>query len=667
MKRRDLHPSDELDSKEVRRGSHPGDRYVRVAHDPRLRREAPGRLTVTPRGEEPAGGFGKLYYRFKKAVIGAPIETEREAHERLTRPKALAVLSSDALSSVAYAPEEMLLALLIAGTAALAYSFPIALAIVVLLVIVTFSYSQTIKAYPKGGGSYVVASDNLGTLPGLTAGASLMIGYILTVAVSIAAGVSALIAAFPGLGDHRITLGVLFIALITLANLRGIREAGTIFAVPTFVFILSMLALIGVGFYQLVTGTARVAPPSTVEHAASGLSLFLLLRAFASGSAAMTGVEAISDGVPAFQPPEWRNARTTLVWMAAILGTTFSGLTYLAYRLNIVPDEAGSETVVSQMARLIFGGGPVFYILQASTVLILILAANTSFSDFPRLAYFMARDRFLPRQFEIRGDRLAYSNGIVALGIISAGLLAAFGGDTHALIPLYAVGVFLAFTLSQSGMVARWWRSRQPGWQRSLVINGIGAFTTGLVTIIVSVVRFGEGAWIVVLVIPILVLLFLGINRHYTTSTRELSPETPLAPEDILHTIIVPIAKLNRVALQSLAYARSISPNVTAVHVTDDEAEGVALQEEWTKKYAHLGDLVVINSPYRSVVGPIMAYIDALDQKYHDDTITVILPEFVAKHWWENVLHNQTALRLKAALLFRRGTVTVNVPYHLSG
>lgn len=662
------HRNDEFDSREVRRGSHPGDRYVRVVHDPKFTREAPGRLVVTARGDEPTSGIAKLIDRTKKILIGAPLESARASHERLTKPKALAVLSSDALSSVAYAPEEILIALMLAGTAALVYSVPIAMAIVGLMVVVAFSYSQTIKAYPQGGGSYVVASDNLGRLPGLTAGAALIIGYVLTVAVSIAAGVDQLIAALPWLAPYRITLGIGFISLITLANLRGIREAGTIFAVPTYAFILGMFSMIGVGLYRLFSGAplpvAQEAAQSAASTALPAISVFLVLRAFAAGCAAMTGVEAISDGVPAFKPPEWRNARTTLVWMVLILGTTFLSLAYLAYSYGIRPDEEGNQTVISQVARLVFGDGLIYYLLQASTVLILILAANTAFSDFPRLSYFMARDGFLPHQLEYRGDRLAYSNGIISLGVVSAGLLAVFAGDTHALIPLYAVGVFLAFTLSQSGMVLRWWRNRAPGWRWSILINGFGALTTALVTLIVSVVRFSEGAWIVVVVIPILILLFLGIKQHYTRAAGELRPETPLSVEEIEHTILVPIAKLNRVALQSLVYARSISPNVTAIHVSDDKAENDALQAEWSK-YEHLADLVIINSPYRSVVTPILNYIDAIDRRNPNDTVTVVLPEFVAKHWWERLLHNQTALRLKTALLFRPGTVVTNVPYHL--
>lgn len=664
---KDKHPYDELDSREVRRGRHPGDRYVRVAHDPKFRREAPGRLTVTPRGDEPTNGFAKALDRCKKALIGAPLETARASHERLTNTKALAVLSSDALSSVAYAPEEILVALLLAGTAALVYSVPIALAIVALMVVVAFSYSQTIKAYPQGGGSYVVASDNLGRLPGLTAGAALMIGYVLTVAVSIAAGVDQLIAAVPWLEPTRIPLGVTFITLITLANLRGIREAGTIFAIPTYAFIVGTVCMIGFGLYRVFTGMGVPASADVASSAAlPAISLFLLLRAFASGCAAMTGVEAISDGVPAFKPPEWKNARTTLIFMVAILGTTFAGLSFLAYRFGIRPDEEGSETVISQIARVVFGDGVVYYLLQASTVLILILAANTAFSDFPRLSYFMARDGFLPHQLEYRGDRLAYSNGIIALGVVSAALLWGFAGDTHSLIPLYAVGVFLAFTLSQSGMVMRWRRLRGSAWRRSMAINAFGAVTTALVTLIVSVVRFKEGAWIVVVILPILIVVFIAIKRHYTRATGELNPETPTTVEEINHTLIVPIAKLNRVALQSLAYARSISPNVTAVHVSDDREEADALLKEWSK-HEHLGELIVIESPYRSVVTPILNYIDALDQRYPNDTITVVLPEFVAKHWWERLLHNQTALRLKAALLFRPGTVVTNVPYHLKG
>lgn len=663
----------ELDQREVHRGQRPGDRFVRVIQNPKFLRTGRGILTVTPRAEEPTTFTGRAWDRIKRILIGAPLASDRAAHERLTKLKALAVLSSDALSSVAYAPEEILRALLLAGVAALSFSLPIAGAIVALMVIVGFSYSQTIRAYPNGGGSYSVASENLGTLAGLTAGAALMVGYVLTVAVSVAAGVAAIISAIPSLDRWRIELGVAFILFVTLANLRGVRESGTIFSVPTYVFVISMYGLIGFGLYKVLTGDLPATPP--IGEAATGagqaVTLFLLLRAFAAGCAAMTGTEAISNGVPAFQPPEWKNARTTLVAMVALLGSMFFGLTYLVDRFHVIPQETGDQTVISMLARAVLGSADwAYYVIQASTALILILAANTAFADFPRLSSIMARDRFIPHQFEFRGDRLAFSNGILVLGAICMALLAAFGGDTHALIPLYAVGVFLAFTMSQSGMVLHWWRLRERGWRRSMIINAVGAVTTAIVTLVVAAVRFREGAWIVVVILPLLVLLFKAIHRHYVKATEELNPETPLTAPQIRHNIIVPVASLNRVALQTLAYARSISPNVTAVHVSTSHEDTEEVQRDWEEAerlHGDLGSLVVIESPYRSLVGPLLAYIDEVDRRDPNDTLTVVLPEFVARHWWEHLLHNQTALRLKAQLLFRPGTVVASVPYHLKG
>ncbi len=663
----------EIDAREVRRGRHPGDRYVRVIHDPKFQRVGPGVLSATPQAGEPTTGMGRAINRLKRVVVGPPISTAQQHHERLTKLKALAVLSSDALSSVAYGPEEIVTILIAAGAAGLAFSMPIAVAIVLLMIIVGTSYRQTIKAYPKGGGSYIVASDNLGTIPGLMAGAALTVGYILTVAVSISSGVAAILSAVPSLLPYRVEIAVGVILFIMLANLRGIRESGNIFMLPTYVFLALMYALIGVGLYHVVTGTVTPLSPGAFETRGTELmrniSLFLILRAFAQGCSAMTGTEAISDGVPAFKPPEWKNARTTLTAMVVLLTTTFFGTTFLLHQYAVVPSPNGTPTMVSKLAETLFGDTPLYYAVQVFTALILILAANTSFSDFPRLHYFMARDRFVPHQFEFRGDRLAYSNGIIVLGLVSSLLVIGFKGDVSALIPLYAVGVFLAFTMSQSGMVVRWWRRREPGWRHSIVINALGAATTALVTVIEAVTQFTHGAWLVVLILPVLILGYLGIHRHYERAGRELEPETPLRTSEIKHSVIVPVAALNRVAIQTLAYAKSIAPNVTAVHVAETDEDVEEFQRRWKmaeEKYGDLGNLVVLVSPYRAVVGPILAFIDAVDRKEPDDTITVVLPEFIAKHWWEIPLHNQTALRLKGALLFRKGTVVVSVPYHLS-
>jgi amino acid transporter len=655
-------------------GSHLGDRYVRVVrqHGDDFSRAGPGHLVATEEAMQARGGVGRAFGRVKRAVIGAPLTTAAAAHERLTKTKALAVLSSDALSSVAYATEEILAVLILAGVAALTYSLYIGAAIVVLLFFVGVSYRQTIKAYPQGGGSYIVAKDNLGELPALTAAGALLFGYIVTVAVSIAAGVAALISAVPSLHDHRVLLGLCFIVLVTVLNLRGIRESGSIFAVPTYLFLAGIMGMIAFGLIRNAAEGFAVHPVREVEHqataGAASVGLFLILRAFSRGCAALTGVEAISDGVPAFQPPEWKNARATLTWMIGILAVTFSGITFLAHQYGaapIEPDAPGYETVVSQIARAIFGGfQPAYYYIQFATLAILILAANTAFSDFPRLSFFLARDRYLPRQFTFRGDRLAYTTGIVTLGILSGLMLAGFGGETTRMIPLYAVGVFTAFTLSQGGMISRWLRLKEPGWQRGLAINVAGGTATLIVTVVVGITNFAKGAWIVIVLIPVLIMMFKAINRHYTKAAGELAAQTPLDPEEIRHTVIVPISAVNRIARQTLAYARSISHNVTAVHVTDDEDEIVRMKQEW----AALGTdipLVIIESPYRALVGPLLKYIDEVDKQRTGDTITVVLPEFIARHWWEQLLHNQSALRIKAALLFRPGTVVTSVPYHL--
>jgi len=669
------HIQGDLVGKQGMQGRLLGDRYVRVCRvqSGDFQRAAPGHLIATEEALEARGPAGRAFSKVKRTVIGAPLSTAQAAHERLTKTKALAVLSSDALSSVAYATEEILHVLLLAGLGALALSLPIGVGIVALLLIVGISYRQTIKAYPAGGGSYIVAKDNLGELPALTAGAALLFGYVVTVAVSIAAGVAALTSAVPQLRDHRVALGLGFIILVTVLNLRGIRESGSIFAVPTYLFLVGIIGMILLGLVRAASqgfvAQAPVIAAGEVGTATQTVGILLILTAFSRGCAALTGVEAISDGVPAFQPPEWKNARATLTWMIVILAATFSGITFLASQFGIVPHEPdhplGYETVVSQIASTIFGGGtPAYYYIQIATLAILILAANTAYSDFPRLSYFLARDRYLPKQFTFRGDRLAYSTGIVTLGILSSLMLAGFSGETTRMIPLYAVGVFTAFTLSQGGMVVRWLRLREPGWQGGLAINVVGVVTTGVVAVVVGLTNFIKGAWIVLLLIPLLIMMFRAIHRHYARAAGELAAQTPLEPDQIEHTVIVPVAAVNRVARQTLAYARSISPNVTAVFITDDDAEIEQMRESWKALGSDI-PMVIIESPYRSLVGPLLSYLDEIDRQRPDDTLTVVLPEFIARHWWEQILHNQTALRIKAALLFRPGTVVTSVPYHL--
>ncbi len=606
-------------------------------------------------------------FSLRRLLLGDPLATWQAKHERLTNAKALAVFSSDALSSVAYATEEILFVLLPAGMAGLSLSIPIALAIAALLWIVGSSYYQTIHAYPKGGGSYIVTKDNLGPLPGLVAAAALLTDYVLTVAVSIAAGVSALYSFYPPLYPYRVYLGVAAIALITLINLRGVRESGSIFAVPTYLFIVSILSMLAVGFYRHFTGQLH---PITVAGAAvpvtptQAITLFFVLRGFSAGCTALTGVEAISDGIPAFKPPEADNAGKTLLVMIALLTTMFLGITFLAHQVGAVPTH--EETVLSQIARAVFGEGIGHGIIQAATALILFLAANTAFSDFPRLSFFLARDRYMPRQFANLGDRLVYSNGIVTLGTLASLLLILFHGNTHHLLPLYAVGVFVAFTLSQSSMVVRWWRLRTPGWQRAIVFNALGAAATFVVLLVILITRFTRGAWIVAVLIPILVSIFLSIHRHYAFVAAHLSLERFGSPPHIRrHRVIVPIGGVHRGVLHALHYARTLSPDVTAVVVDVDPEETQKVLRKWEK----WGDgirLQVLPSPYRSIIGPFLTYLDQLEAEAHpQDMITVVLPQFVPARWWENLLHNQTALLLRMALIFRRGTVVTDVPYHL--
>jgi amino acid transporter len=599
----------------------------------------------------------------KRALVGAPMPLAQARHERLRKRVALAVFSSDALSSVAYASEEILLILVLAGTAALHLSLPIALAITSLLAIVTISYQQTIHAYPNGGGSYIVARDNLGDVPGLVAAAALLVDYVLTVAVSVAAGVAAITSAVPALATYRVALTVGCVAAIALANIRGVRESGRVFAVPTYFFIAAFGVLLLGGAYRFLTGTMPSSPPRTAP-AMETLGWFLVLRAFASGCTAMTGTEAISNGIPAFRAPESRNAAITLGWMAVILGTLFVGITVLAGALGIVPSE--HETVVSQIARRLFGGGLVYYLIQAATALILVLAANTSFADFPRLASLLARDRFIPRQFATLGERLVFSNGILVLAALAAALLVIFGGDTHALIPLYAVGVFISFTLSQSGMVRRWWRLRQGRWRRRLAINTLGATATGIVALVIAATKFTHGAWIVVVVIPILVMTFVAMRRHYDDVARQLSLEDWEGPPPMEHIVLVLVGDVHRGVVRAVQYARTLAAGapVRGVFVETDPARTARLEEKWGK-WGQGVPLVVLTSPFRSLIRPFLDYVDALQSRNPYQVITVVLPEFIPGRWWQHILHNQTALLIKGALLFRRNTVVTDVPYLL--
>ena len=663
----------------------------------------------------------------KRLLVGRALRTEQAVHERLTKKTALAVFSSDALSSTAYATEEILLVLAVAAAATASASFSyvvqISIGIAILLAIVATSYRQTIHAYPSGGGAYIVAKENLGTTPGLVAGASLLVDYVLTVSVSIAAGVAAITSAVQGtryawLGEQRVILCLIFIAFIAIANLRGVRESGALFAMPTYVFVVSFFFMIAFGFFHYFTyGGAAPIPTDEELKTAEGyslqpLTLFLLLGAFSNGCAALTGIEAISNGVQAFKKPEARNAAITLIWMAALLTTMFLGTSVMAYLYHVHPKE--SETVISQFARIMFTGsfGWFYYVVQAATAAILVLAANTAFADFPRLSSLLARDRFLPRQFANRGDRLVFSNGIVILAIFSGVLVIVFGGDTSRLIPLYAVGVFLSFTLSQSGMVVHWLRERrklrdaarqngpvteahvhntaQPlpdieledeeihrsyfvtdevtspsNWKKSLVINAIGALATFVVLCVFVATKFLHGAWIVAVVIPLLVFVFRAIHKHYLMVAKQLSTERLEKLRPINHTVIVPISGIHRGVVCALQYAKSIAQDhVQAVYVDFEEEATVDLKDKWERWGAGV-QLVVLPSPYRELTRPLLRHINRLARENDGDIITVVLPEFIPAKWWQHILHNQSSLLLKGSLLFKKGVIVTSVPYHL--
>jgi amino acid transporter len=665
----------------------------------------------------------------KRLLVGSPLSSEQAQHERLTKKTALAVFSSDALSSTAYATEEILLVLAAAvayGQAnAFNYVIPVSVGIAVLLVIVATSYRQTIHAYPSGGGAYIVAKENLGVTPGLVAGASLLVDYVLTVSVSIAAGVAAITSMvqgtrFSGLDNHKVLLCLIFIAFIAVANLRGVRESGALFAAPTYAFVVCFLFMIGYGLFHYFTvgGLAHVPGPDELKVAEGykfqPVTLFLILGAFSNGCAALTGIEAISNGVPAFKKPEARNASATLVVMATLLTTMFIGTSVMAYLYGVHPHN--NETVISQFGRIIFTGAFswFYYVVQITTALILVLAANTSFADFPRLASLLARDRFLPRQLSNRGDKLVFSNGIVILALFSAVLVAAFGGDTSRLIPLYAVGVFLSFTLSQTGMVRHWLKERAatrakkseasehpPGaplfgretvllpdaqleaaethasyfvedevtsasnWKKSIVINGLGAIATFVVLCVFVITKFIHGAWIVVVIIPLLVWMFRSIHKHYLKVATELSTEGLIQLHEIRNTVVVPISGIHRGVINALQYARSISADgVKAVYVDFDEEATHKLQVKW-EQWGSGVELVVLPSPYRELRRPLLRYIERLRRRGSDDFVTVVLPEFIPARWWQHFLHNQSSLLLKGALLFKRCVVVVSVPYHL--
>jgi amino acid transporter len=616
----------------------------------------------------------RAFARVRRGLFGRPLSTLEEADQRLNVVTGLPVFASDNISSSAYATEEIMRVLALAGAGALVLTMPITIVVVVVLAIVVTSYRQTISAYPKGGGSYIVASDNLGTLPGLTAASAILTDYVLTVAVSVAAGVLALTSIFPELYDYRVEIGVTLVAILALVNLRGIRESGLFFSAPTYVYLVAIFGLLAFGLFRYATGTMPdyVAPASWLTgEIAEPLGLLLILRAFASGSVALTGTEAVADGVQAFKPPEARNAKIVLVLMATCFATIFLGMSFLAGQLGVVPDPTEQVTVISQITSTLVGAGTPFHLLvQISTAVLLILAANTSFADFPRLSNFLARDGFLPRIFQFRGERLAFNSGIIVLAAVAIVLIIAFGGSVAALIPLYTVGVFIAFTLSQSGMVRRWYRLRdtEKGWQRKALINGIGAVTTAVVAVEVAASKFFLGAWIVIVLIPILISVMLFIKRQYTSTAEQLAvqPGVKLPGPHREERVIIPVPGINRAVVQAINVGLSISPDVLAVLVSDDADAATKVREDWELQLPEV-PLVIVESPYRALVGPMLAYLDVLDETWprdKDEPITfVVIPEFVARSWWERILYNQSARRLRSALLGRKHTVVVNVPY----
>jgi amino acid transporter len=658
-------------------------RFVSVQSD-----DPPAVETTPAAGAEPSPR-GRLAYRLRRGLLGPPLRSSAIARERMRKLVALPVLSADALSSVAYGPEAMLAILVLAGGGGLGYTLPIAATIAFLMLAVGVSYRQTIRAYPHGGGSYIVATDNLGRTPGLIAAAGLMTDYILTVAVSVAAGLEAVTSAIPSLASYNVLIGVAVIAVLLAGNLRGVRQAGAMFAAPTYAFIIAMFVLVAVGLIHSA-GHGFHATPRPRLSATEGVGVLLVLRAFASGSTAMTGIEAISNAVPVFKPTEWRNARTTLTWMVGLLIVLFAGTIAMVQLGGIVPNS--HETVLSQLAHRSFGSGLFYPITQAATAAILLLAANTAYNDFPRVLFLLARDFQAPRLFLRMGDRLAFSNGIIVLSVVAIVIFVAFGGRTGPLIPLYAVGVFLAFTLSQTGMVMHWWRGRDPHWRRSLFFNATGALLSAIVFVTAGITKFTAGAWVSLLVVGLFLMAATSIRRHYAAVAkaialhphavevpgRSIAPnarvggaaahgdETEETPEQIHNLAIVAIASLDLPSMRALAYAASLQQPVLVLHVSPSDEEAERFGGYWRTWGDHL-PLEVVVSPYRAIVAPMVNYIESLHRLSPDLTLTVILPEIVVRHWWQRILHNGTAPRLRRALRPLPKIVVTTVPFHLPG
>ena len=669
---------DDLPPEDPQRPSYVPERFERVAGrrlgDSRMKivrrrgfRRGSGVIVATEESLESTTLTGRGMSVVREILFGKRIATERESEERVGKVAGLAIFASDNISSSAYATEETMRALALAGAAGLALTMPLTIAIIVILAIVVTSYLQVIKAYPNGGGSYVVAKENLGVLPGLLAAAALLVDYVLTVSVSVAGGVLAITTAIPGVDPIKVWVGVGFIVLLTIGNLRGIREAGVVFAGPTYFYVASVAVVLAIGFYRVLTGDipAPVPPPQAVQ-ATEALSAFLILRAFSSGSVGLSGTEAVANGVPAFREPSARNASIVLIAMGSLFGTLFFGISFLATRIGIQVDVTETRSVIGLLTQSIVGEGIFFYVVQAATAIILVLAANTSFSGFPRLASILATDRFMPRQFAQRGDRLAYSFGILVLAIVSAVLLVIYGGSVNGLIPLYTIGVFIAFTLSQAGLVRHWLRVRGSGWRFSAGINGVGAVVTGVVTGVVAFTKFLLGAWLVLAVMPLIIYTMWRIHRHYQRIEDELL--IPRTARVHLATrqprLIVPVARLDRASLNTLSLAHAICADVSAIHISYDEDGAAHFREQWSRVIGPELPLEVIVSPYRALVTPLLSYLDAIDNGDRSRPIIVALAEFVPDHWWENALHNQTALRLKLALFTRKNTSVIDVPFH---
>jgi amino acid transporter len=651
-------------------------------------------VEATPEAEEEAGPLAeRLAYRVRRSLIGRPLRSTAIVEERMRKLIALPVLSADALSSVAYGPEAMVAVLVLGGAAGLRWSLPIGALIALLMLAVGVSYRQTIRAYPHGGGSYIVATENLGRIPGLLAAGGLLTDYILTVAVSIAAGVAAVTSAIPSLRSHIVLIGLIVIVLLLAGNLRGVRQAGVIFAAPTYAFIAALLALVVVGLADVAGRNFTTTPPPPL-HMAEAVGVLLLARAFASGSTAMTGIEAISNAVPAFQPPEWRNARATLTWMIATLIVLFAGVMLVAHFDGVVP--SARETVLSQLARRSFGSGAMYAFTQASTAAILLLAANTAYNDLPRVLFLLARDNYAPRLFLRLGDRLAFSNGIALLTAAAALVYAAFGGKTEPLIPLFAVGVFLAFTLSQTGMVVHWLRVRDSGWRRAMAFNAVGAVLSAIVFVVAGLTKFTAGAWVALLFAGGAVVLARAIRRHYDAVAREIAlrpdtaprPTRPIAPlpaeppappepseltealgeheespSEVRHLFIVPVENLDLVGIRALAYAASLRQPVLAVHVSPTEEEAERFRTYWRQWGDHL-PLEVVVSPYRAIVAPLISYVESLHDQRPDLTLTVMVPELVMPRVWQHLLHSQIGVRLRRGLRLLPNVVVTTVPYH---